>query len=488
MMRSSDGVTDTSSSIGVSGWGKAAPVLAVYVAISLCGFVPIWIIAATSAPPTSAWVGVAVATVVAGARFAWVIGSGRRRIFEMCVWLFFYVFLGVAPLVQLRDQVDPSTTPDLPHDHDWTAVVIVLTAQVSYIAGNWWAARSRHRGNILPRGRIVDGHRTNVFLLALSALAVAYVGLVGPATLFLNRTERGQVTANVFGNDVLVTVLNAFVSVGLLVAIVARLEVERRRRVRSGQSRYLPVVLACIPLALIVNPIGSPRFTVLTVALGLFAAMGAYKSLARYRLTALVALGSMFLLFPVLDTFRRTLENTIEITDPLVSLKSGDFDGFSQIINTAAFVEVNGISWGNQILGVLLFFVPRSMWAEKPTDTGILLADFRGYAFTNLSAPLPAELYINGGWFALVLGSLVFGYVVYRLDARAELQLMRIGIPTVLGCVLPFYLIFAMRGSLLQATANLAVMLLTWFLVSRSADVSSQSRTGASGSASRKSK
>lgn len=442
---------------------KPAPVLASFVAIALCVLVPLWVIAETETPSTYAWAGAVVATVIAGVRFAWIIGSRRRRLFEMCTWLFFYSFLGVAPLVQLRDQVDTGTTPNLLHEYDWTAVTIVIIAEFSLMTGSVWAGRSDHQVLTTPR-RVVSDRRANMTLMVLVAVAVGYVGVIGPSTLFSNRTQRGAVSAAAFSGEILYAIINAFVSLGLLVAIVAQLELQRRRKAAGRRPIFIPALLACVPLLMIVNPVGSPRFIVLTIALGLLAALGAYRSLGLYRVTSVSALCAMFMLFPVLDTFRRTLDTTIELSDPLISLKSGDFDSFSQIINTAHFVDVNGVTWGNQMLGVLLFWVPRSWWVGKPTDTGILLADFKGYGFTNLSAPLPAEFFINGGWIGLIVGLVFVGYLLRQWDARSELQLRALGTPTILGCVLPFYLIFVLRGSLLQATATLAVLLVTWFL------------------------
>jgi len=109
--------------------------------------------------------------------------------------------------------------------------------------------------------------------------------------------------------------------------------------------------------------------------------------------------------------------------------------------------------------------VPRTMWPNKPIDTGTLLGEFKGYNFTNLSAPMWSELLINFGWVGLVLGMAALGYLFRRLDSGAEARLRVSSIPPVLGCVIPFYLLIVLRGSLLQAMANLLVILLfSWFV------------------------
>lgn len=184
-------------------------------------------------------------------------------------------------------------------------------------------------------------------------------------------------------------------------------------------------------------------------------------------MASLSAVGALVLVFPLLDTFRRTTDTVLEVQGPLSSLAEADFDGFGQILNTVWWVETNGISWGNQLLGVLLFWVPRSLWEAKPQGTGSLLADARGYSFDNLSAPLPAELYINGSWLAVVVGMILLGFLMRRADQHNDGEIDRSGAPTVLGAILPFYMILLLRGSLIQAAATLAVILFSWFVCSK---------------------
>jgi hypothetical protein len=448
---------------------KPAPLLGTYAAIALMGFIPLWILSSTDDGSTGAWAGSLIAVLIAGARFSWIVASSRRRLFEMTAWLFIYVFFGLAPLVQLRDQVDPETTPRLIHEHDWTSVLIVLLSEVALIAGSTMGARVDTKPRSEPR-RVVDQTRTGIMLTILIVAAGAYVALVGFQPLIgLSRNARDLAVAALITDDTVRPLVGAFVSMGLLVGIVAQIQVQALRKAAGRSRSFLLVVAGCGLLLVIVNPISSPRFVFLTVALGLIAAFGVYRRIRVYRALSLTALGAMFLVFPLLDLFRNSLDGVIVDSDPLASLKGGDFDSFAQIINTATYVDANGITWGNQLLGVVLFWVPRSLWAEKPTDTGILLAEFKDYWFTNLSAPIPSELFINGGWALLTVGLLLLGYLMRQWDRSSETSIQQYGVPTILGCILPAYFVLVLRGSLLQAMSNLAVILLIWFLVTRRA-------------------
>ena len=281
--------------------------------------------------------------------------------------------------------------------------------------------------------------------------------------LFSSRESRDQAVAAAFSAPLASLILGAFATFGVLVVSVAHIEI-RRSRV-PGRGRGAVLILLLVALLVIVNPIGAPRFVFLTVVLGLLAAWGVYRTLPRFRVIALSSIAGLVLLFPLLDTFRRSLDANIASADPLASLKEGDFDSFGQVLNAAWYVDGAGFTWGNQFLGVIFFWVPRSIWEEKPKDTGIFLAEQKGYWFTNLSAPLPAELYINWGWVGVGLGSLILGIYLRRADAFTDLKIRLEGAPGILGSVLPFYLVFLFRGSLLQATANLAVVVFCWWLV-----------------------
>ncbi|MDT5136387.1 MAG: hypothetical protein QOD58_649, partial [Mycobacterium sp.] len=80
----------------------------------------------------------------------------------------------------------------------------------------------------------------------------------------------------------------------------------------------------------------------------------------------------------------------------------------------------------------------------------------RGYFFTNLSAPLWIELYLNGSWLLLAVGMFALGFAVHRWDTRLNAELSFYRMPGVLGCILPFYSMILLRGSLLQAASFLS--------------------------------
>jgi hypothetical protein len=97
-----------------------------------------------------------------------------------------------------------------------------------------------------------------------------------------------------------------------------------------------------------------------------------------------------------------------------------------------------------------------------------VLAERRGYSFSNLSAPLWAEGYINFGIIGVVVLFFVFGVLVQRLDSQGAAALRLGGALALPASILPFYVFILLRGSLLQATGSLVVMIGSmWFIRTR---------------------
>jgi hypothetical protein len=93
------------------------------------------------------------------------------------------------------------------------------------------------------------------------------------------------------------------------------------------------------------------------------------------------------------------------LTDGYFSL---NYDAFVNIGVVIRHVEVNGLSYGFQMLSAFLFFVPRSIWPAKPDASGMIVGDYlienHSYTFSNLANPFLSEGYLNFG----ILGVIMF--------------------------------------------------------------------------------
>jgi hypothetical protein len=446
---------------GRGGTGRRSFLIGVAAAAVLCGVVPLTFLALTPTPASSAWVVTLAVSAGAGLRLSWIIGDGAQRLVESIVWIFIYAFFGLAPMVQLREGVYPQTTPHLDHSYDASALSVIVVGTGALALGLAYArkrTRLRQSGDGGPSVR--PGRVTTLAVIAL-LFALYFAAKVGPAALLSSRVELDRVATASWGDPTIVAVVRALAVMPLLVAFIG-LQVQRARGLSTGLLRrtILPVVTGAVLLQ-VANPISSARYTSGTVYLAVLASLGLVATRPRFRAVCAGFVATLVLLFPLADAFRYTTSASFKASDPVAALTTGDFDAFAQIINTVQYVDLQGPTYGYQALGPLVFWVPRAIWQAKPVDTGILLANSRGYDFTNLSAPLWAELFINGGWLVLALGMFAFGVLIRRWDSGIIETLRGARTPGLLAAILPFYLLILLRGSLLQATAAFAVIVLS---------------------------
>ena len=130
-----------------------------------------------------------------------------------------------------------------------------------------------------------------------------------------------------------------------------------------------------------------------------------------------------------------------------------NYDSWANIYTAVEVVKVHGLQWGHQMLGSILFFVPSSLWTTKPMATGIFLGDYliANYSmwFTNLSAPLVAEGYLDFGFFGVLLYAGGLAALVDFLNRVASRRDNYVMLPmAIYGSV---FMMIVLRGSLMIA-------------------------------------
>ncbi|MBO0925885.1 hypothetical protein J1G44_15505 [Cellulomonas sp. zg-ZUI199] len=481
--------TDRAAAEGFAGLGPAAVrwLVLVLVAAVLAGVVPLALLQAVPDDLRSgAWRLTLAVMVWAGLRLAHRIAVGRPALFDFVFWLFVYIFMGLAPTAQMRADQPSTTTPGLDPFDDARIAALVLVGLACYEIGRAVARHGSSRGGAL-RGRAGDAAadggappvddaaaggrdgerpvldvvpRRAVVLTAVGVLAAAYfVTRIGFSTLFMSRYTAYDIRSERMPDVAVRSIVAAAGSYPLLVAAGVFLRIRATRALGALSTRYAPLLaLAVVVLLTVVNPVSAARYDFGTVVFALAVMAGAAATVARGRvLMAAVVVGLLFV-FPVADAFRSDAVNTSRNGFFGEYLANPDYDAFWQIGNAALYADSGLAQPLRQAAGVLLFWVPRPLWPDKPIDTGVLLAQYRGYSFENLSAPLWAELLVNGGLVALVLGFVLLGALLGRLDGRVSAALLGGGhLWAVVGGIFPIYMMILLRGSLLQATGTFVV-------------------------------
>lgn len=164
-------------------------------------------------------------------------------------------------------------------------------------------------------------------------------------------------------------------------------------------------------LMLLTNaPTGMPRFAV--AAFYIPVAFLYLKSLKKRHNFAFMMVIAIVVIFPFLNTFRAASEGQLISLDMFMS---GHFDSYQMFMRV---VSTDLITYGYQLLGVIFFFVPRSLWPSKPIGSGYLVAHENGYYHDNLAMNFFGEGYINFGLIGVILFSIFIGYINAKMDRK----------------------------------------------------------------------
>jgi hypothetical protein len=448
-------------------------------------FAPVAIIRFTGIPTDASWWWSLPAIAISSARFAFLIGKGERRLFEMMFWCYTYIFLGLAPLVQLREDFWPFSVPRIDNTYVGAATLIVLVGCWAFLAGVRFdsvaSARRRRSAErtyaVVKQAFTINYARTVVLSVIAILIDLYFLSKLGWTIFLQNRTEAVDAQSDIWGQSSTFAIMRGAAATAPLVAFLAlvrfRKEVRRARmwgqNVSSavlGSNTVLLIVVGLL-LAVVMNPVSNARYFFGTAMLSVATAFGLFATSRRFRVTACGFLVGMLVIFPLADAFRVSDEGQLKSTNPIELLLAGDYDSFAQLMNGYLVGARDGIVPFKQLSGVVFFWVPRTLWTSKPMDTGPYIAEGRGYFFTNLSAPLWIEFYLNGGWLLLAVGMFAVGVAVHRWDTRLEAQFSYYRMPSLLGCILPFYLMILLRGSLLQAASFLSCVVMFSVFVSQ---------------------
>lgn len=402
--------------------------------------------------------------VVSGASLSSVVSRGAFEPAAFSAYMFFYVWFGLAPLAQLVGDSIPLVTPFLGEVPSKSSFENggSLIALLGLCAMRFGFARPFWRKGAVGLDKIEPNRLNLLRWSAVPAIAAGVLLLGGPQLLITPRSGSLEL-AGVTGTSSLaiVGIARALMRAPILVAVVATELLRRTRDARDFGGGLLRWTLL-LSLALVANPLVFPRFWSGAVAVSLvFLIIRDASPFVRRRAMLGIVLLAVILL-PYADTFRRGFNADFEVVSVSRLLaEDGTYSAYGQSILGTDYVHNEGHTYGTQTVGALLFFVPRSVWASKAGDTGDLIGEGVGLpARLNPSAPLPVEAFVEFGWIGVILVMFASGRVFGEIDRRAKVEQQGNTVArwSIIAVILPAYLPYVLRGSLL-ASIPLATVL-----------------------------
>lgn len=325
------------------------------------------------------------------------------------LWIFMLVFMGVAPLIQFLADKYPWWNTDKITDE----VIIYSNFIILVFCGVYMIVRHYIR---VKNKKYIYIHNINSLLKIGFYLSLLCSGYVIVQTGFMNLFSRATNSTGVNGSIGMV-IENTFRAFPV---IVFSMQIAYKNK--YGKFNNIKHVIITFILLILVNfPTGLPRFKIAATYLGiLLVYKEKIKSKNLFKYTVLFGL---LFIFPLINIFRyNTFEDllylNITLPNPSHDFLQGDFDSYSMLARSLIYVRDHGLTFGNQLIGAVLFFIPRSIWENKAIGSGWLIADTEGWSFGNISFPYIGEGYINFGLIGVILFAIIGSYIVCNLDHK----------------------------------------------------------------------
>lgn len=400
------------------------------------------------------------------------IKGGVSYMFEF----FMLFFIAIPAFVQINAGVFPWFA-NLQPLHVCAAYGLLAISHLSYQIGCMYQVKKM---TLNPTTKIIeplsylDSSFYSKWAWGLAILATLLGAAAGPSNLFVTRSEAGGLALEGLALQFL------YMSRSLsLLAMVMLIFLLKYTEEPSQNRKNLYAIMIFAPLFLMINYFPAlPRF----VLFGLFLAISTtFINYFQSRNKAMMAFASVFILFvvfPVIKSLGREGISWSAFTDRLnLETMTGyllrvDFDAFMQIVSTLEYFmeDVGPIFYGANFVGVILFFIPRAIWASKPMPTGVLVSEELGYSYLNVSSPLPAEALMALGLLGPVIVLGILGFIIAKIESEAGLfKSAYISAQSYfIYALLMGFIVIILRGSLnavapMFATAFLALLFLQFF-------------------------
>lgn len=336
----------------------------------------------------------------------------------MMHWFFCLIFYGIAGFVQY---LNGSFVYSLHLHEDKLLNILIITViwmLFYYIATRVSNKITYNEKRLKLENLINKKMKYNYSFVIFSTIASVLISFfiinqAGLQSIFSRATAGSAFTQETKAGKLLfIAFMRNIVVYGLAISIIYN------RKYRKGKFLLLIQLLCCF---IVNSPFGLARYNVAIVYIGLLLLM--FPSFKRNNKFIIIFFFGVIVLFPMINVFRNSSLNEISfdiLTDTMDDISKnflhGDYDALSMIINTKNHIDLYGITYGYQLLGPLLFFIPRSLWSNKPLGSGHVVRYAQGAIHTNVSSPLIAEGLINFGFVGVILFSYIFGKITSYID------------------------------------------------------------------------
>ena len=399
--------------------------------------------------------------------------SNRKHAISMSLiyWVFMFFFMYFAPVIQYITDMYP-WRGFVTEGEAIYANMLILLFNLVFMFSCWGASKikfvsvSKHNFTEWLCNGVEFKKKSSVFLSLIVVVITLYsLSKTGLSGIIVSRLEATQVFYS--GNNSAI----ALVVESVVPAFVAYVVAEAAQKVVSKKENGVRFILLFICLLICFFPTVIPRYKVAVIYGVIFVTL--FQKINKGSRFLWIFILGLFFVFPAMHAVRNVilLENIQVVIGEefFESYTDGNYDAWRMIVSAIRYTEVYNVTFGRQLFGVLLFFVPSSMWSSKPIGSGALLimTELGNNVFSNCSCPYIAEGFVNFGVVGVILFAVFLGFFVTKLDERFWNNLKSNNQKPVFSpyLFLVFMLFFIMRGDLLSGFAYICGFIVTGFIL-----------------------
>ena len=375
-------------------------------------------------------------------------------------WIFLLIFMNIAPFVQYVSDIVPWGGSFDSYDYIFSNLLIFIWI-LSYIIG-YRNIRNKEISICYSR-ELVLNNRTMIILLALSVFSSCYfIEKVGFVNLMFRSTSHG-IGYSPFD------MIQAYVYRSIVfISLAASLLFGRK----NFTTRIFKIIFF-ICLLIVSFPLGVPRFYAGAVYFALVLIFF-YKRVSRIKVIYLFLFGIIFI-FPLLNIARFLTVSRFGFGNYELNVIrydmffEGHYDAYSMLMRSLKYTMSYNYCFGEQLMGSLLFFVPRNVWNSKPVASGSEIAHKLGMSFDNISCPIIGEGWLDFGVLGVVIYGLLFGYLLKQMDNR-YLRLSKSDKKDMFLIIYFFlcgFIFFLMRGALLISVSFFSSFMFAYLIINK---------------------
>ena len=375
--------------------------------------------------------------------------------------IFYLFFFCIAPIVQYNNNIQFLDTHFSLNDYNITSItalgVLILTHFVYQKSLKYYQIADVNKNLIHHTKDIkVLSLTQEISLIAISDSICIYVLYTNNFNIVSLIFRGGNLDSRVEQSQIIFLINEYFLRPITLVIFLSSLILEVRHKITR------PILFLLLFIS--IPPTGVARL--LAAAIYIPVVLFLFPSLRKKDNLSLLVCFGILVIFPLLNIFRFYSEHlSFDIKVCFSQFEDLHFDAYSMMMRV---IKDDIVTYGNQLLGALFFWIPRSVWPSKPVGSGYFVAEQTELSFNNISMPFWGEGYINFGYLGVIIFAIALAIVIARIDSKfwnrvvTQQNLEPIKYYLLLGL-----LIFILRGDMLSSTAYTCGIITSYYFIKK---------------------